>query len=305
MITSDFVKSRALAAGFGECGIAKATFLEKEYKHYINWLKEKKQGSISYLEKNIEQKTDPRKIFPEIKSVIGGIINYYPSESQNTEALYKITKYAYGRDYHLVLKEKLTALINELKKAAPDATFQYFADSNRLLEKTWAIECGLGWRGKNSLLLNKKFGSYVFIGLIITSLELETDEKQKNHCGHCTKCIDACPVKAIEKPYELTAAKCITNFTIEQKNDTSDHNTHGWVYGCDICQDACPWNQKLRPATDSDFIPNKEILEMRKEDWEKMDEEKFNHIFSQSAAKRIGFEKMKKNIQNVSKHLSG
>jgi epoxyqueuosine reductase len=301
-ITAEFVKQKALAAGFSACGIAKTKFLEEDHKHYIQWLEEKKNGSISYLEKNVEQKTDPRKISSGFKSVIGCVISYYPLASQNSEAFYNVTKYAYARDYHLVLKEKLTALIDELKAAAPDATFEYFADSNRLLEKAWAIECGLGWRGKNSLLLNKEFGSFVFIGLILTSLELDADEKRKNLCGNCTKCVEACPVNALEKPFELYASRCITNITIEQKKDISadNRNTHGWIYGCDLCQDACPWNQKLIPASQKIFSPNQEMLKLKKEDWENLDEEKFNILFKESALKRIGFEKLKSNIKKAS-----
>lgn len=292
----------ALEVGFSACGVAKATFLEEDHQHYIQWLEEKKNGSISYLEKNVEIKTDPRKISPDFKSVIGCIISYYPSAFQNPDAFYKVTKYAYARDYHLVLKEKLIALIDELKVAAPDATFEYFADSNRLLEKAWAIECGLGWRGKNSLLLNKEFGSFVFIGLILTSLELEADEKQKNLCGNCTKCVEACPVNALEKPFELYASRCITNITIEQKtNNVSDNrNTHGWIYGCDLCQDVCPWNQKLKPASQKIFSPNKEMLKLKKTDWENLNEEKFNSLFTESAVKRIGFEKLKSNVKKAS-----
>lgn len=299
-ISSKYIKEKALEIGFSACGIAKADFLKEEHEHLINWLNEKKQGTISYLEKNTEQKTDPRKILPEVKSVIGVIANYYPEEKQNPDSFYKITKYAYPRDYHVVLKEKISKLIDEIKIIEPDALFQFFVDGNHLLEKTWAIECGLGWRGKNSLLVNKNFGSFVLIGIILTSIELETDVKQKDFCGTCTKCIDTCPVTAIEKPFELSASKCIANFTIEQRKDASTKNTFGWIYGCDICQDVCPWNKNIPFAQLNEFKPNPELLKMTKSDWENLNEENFNFLFNDSAIKRIGFEKIKRNIKGNS-----
>jgi epoxyqueuosine reductase len=298
---SAFIKNKALSLGFDACGIAEVKFLSNEYNYLIKWLQEKKNGNLEYLTANIEQKTDPSKIDPSYKSVIGVLQSYANTATQHPQAFYKITKYAYGRDYHALLKEKLSFLSEEIKKEFPDAVMQVCVDSNLLLEKAWALQCGLGWRGKNSLLLNKDLGSFVFIGLILTDLELEQDELVPDYCGSCNKCREACPVDALEDAYQLNASKCISRITIERSDETdADKKTFGWIYGCDLCQDVCPRN-KNKPLKKSVFEPNPELLNMTKNDWDTLDKPTFKKLFKDSAMRRVGFEKLKSNMINAVK----
>ena len=298
----NFIKNTAKKLGFDTCGIASPIILEKDVEYLKKWLSENKHGNIKYLENNIEQKTDIRKLSGNAKSVIALVKNYYPEKKQDENSTYKISKYAYGNDYHVVMKDNANKLIQTLQKKFKDAEFKNFVDSNTILEKAWAARCGLGWVGKHTLLINKEMGSFVFIGIILTNLVLDYDEMNENHCGNCNACIDACPTHAIEKQYQLNASKCIAYHTIENSSpniEDGEINTKDWIYGCDACQDACPWNKDIPFTQEPEFTPNQELLKMTKKDWENLDEKKFNKLFANSAVKRIGFEKLKKNIENV------
>ena len=300
----NFIKDTAKKLGFDACGIASPIILEKDVEYLKKWLSENKHGNIKYLEKNIEQKTDIRKLSGNAKSVIALVKNYYPEKKQDENSTYKISKYAYGNDYHVVMKDNANKLIQTLQKKFKDAEFKNFVDSNTILEKAWAARCGLGWVGKHTLLINKEMGSFVFIGIILTNLVLDYDEMNENHCGNCNACIDACPTHAIEKQYQLNASKCIAYHTIENSSpniEDGEINTKDWIYGCDACQDACPWNKDIPFTQEPEFTPNQELLKMTKKDWENLDEKKFNKLFANSAVKRIGFEKLKKNIKTVPK----
>jgi len=298
-----FIKDKAKALGFDGCGIASSVVLGKDIDYLQKWLAEQKHGNIKYLEKNIEQKADPKKLLGNAKSVIALIQSYNPSKKQDESAFYKIAKYAYGNDYHAVMKNKAVELIQKLQTKVKTAEFRIFVDSNTILEKAWAARCGLGWIGKNSLLINKKKGSFVFICIILTDLVLEYDEMHEDHCGNCNACLVACPVGAIEKPFQLNASKCIAYHTIEDASTEDIENkgyTKGWIYGCDICQDICPWNKDIPFTKEKDFKPNPDLVNMKKKEWEELNEKTFEKLFKDSAVHRIGFEKLKKNIKNVS-----
>jgi len=301
--TSDnvqFIKDTAKTIGFDGCGIASPVVLQKDIEYLAHWIEEQKHGNIKYLEKNIAQKADIRKLLGNAQSVITLVQSYYPEKKQNESSSYKIAKYAYGKDYHEVMKNKAAELIQAFQKKYKTAEFKVFVDSNTILEKAWAARCGLGWIGKNTLLLNKKLGSFMFICVVLTDLVLDYDEMYEDHCGNCNACVNACPTKAIEKPYELNASKCIAYLTIENsKNDVplDKGHTKGWIYGCDICQDACPWNKEIPFTKEDQFKPNPDLLGMTRKDWEVLNEKSFEKLFKESAVKRIGFAKMKKNIE--------
>lgn len=300
MIDQNFIRNKAFETGFDACGFTSVKFLAKEHNYFVEWLRGKDLGRLEYLRKNIAQKTDPSKINPAFRSVIALLQSHNTEEKQHPDSFYKVTKYAFGRDYHAVLKEKMALLADIIQEASPGSEVHCFVDSNRLLEKAWAIECGLGWRGKNSLLVNPDLGTFVFIGVIATTIEIEPDPVLPDRCGNCRKCIDACPAGALAIPYRLDAMKCIANLNIEQNiPDSINANTHGWIYGCDICQEACPWNNSKKIKRSAVFQPNADLLAMRRSDWENLDEERFEQLFADSAIKRIGFEKLKSNIRNV------
>ena len=294
------IKKIAANHGFDACGIAKPDVLEKEYNHLKQWIKEKKHGNMLYLEKNVDLKADPRIFFTKTKSLIALTQSYFPSQFQNDESFYKIAKYAYGNNYHWVLKEKINNFIKSILELKPDAWLKSFTDSNQLFEKAWAARCGLGWIGKNTVLINKKFGSFMFISIILTDIELEYDVTVENNCLNCEECIKACPVNALEMPYNLNASKCISYLTIENKNSETRKikgETKGWIYGCDICQDVCPMNKSIPFAKEPLFKSNSKLLQMSKNEWEMLDEEKFLKLFNRSAIKRIGLKKIKENIK--------
>lgn len=297
-----FIKDKAKELGFDGCGIASPVILEKDILYLKNWISGQKHGNIKYLEKNIDKKADPRKILGNAKSIITLIKSYNPSKKQSASSYYKIAKYAYGNDYHVVMKSKAARLIDEMMKKNKTAEFRIFVDSNSILEKAWAARCGLGWIGKNTLLINEKLGSFVFICVILTNLVLDYDELHNDNCGNCSACIDACPVNAIEMPYRLNASKCIACRTIESITDNPEtgDSTKGWIYGCDICQDVCPWNINIPATNEPAFKPNPALLNMTKEGWKKINKKSFEILFKKSAVKRIGFEKLKNNIGNAS-----
>jgi epoxyqueuosine reductase len=299
---TQYIKNTAVKLGFDSCGIASPKVLEKDIAYYTKWISDRKHGNIAYLEKNITKRADPRKLFGNAKSVIALVQSYYPPKKQNDNAYYKIAKYAYGNDYHVVMKAKANELVGVLQEKIKTAEFHAFVDSNTILEKAWAARCRLGWIGKNTLLINKELGSFVFICIILTDLELDYDELHTDHCGSCNACVNACPAGAIEKPYQLNASKCFAYLTIENaERETSGEtiNTKGWIYGCDICQDICPWNNKIPYTKETGFMPNPALLKMTRKDFESLDETIFDKLFKDSAIKRIGLKKLMANIKNA------
>ena len=299
---TQYIKDTAKKHGFDKCGIASPDVLEKDIEYYNKWIADHKHGNIAYLEKNIAKKADPRKLLGKAKSVIALVQSYYTPKKQNVEAHYKIAKYAYGNDYHAVMKAKANLLVEALHKKVKNAEFHVFVDSNTILEKAWAARCGLGWIGKNTLLINKELGSYMFICIILTDLELNYDELQEDHCGNCFACMNACPAGALEKPHQLNASKCFAYLTIEnnpEKTTEEEMKTRGWIYGCDICQDICPWNNEIPHTKEKSFLPNPALLKMTKKDFETLDEKTFDKLFKTSAIKRIGLKKIKANIANA------
>jgi epoxyqueuosine reductase len=296
---SNLIKSLANDAGFNACGIAEIKQLDQDAIYYKKYLDEGFHAGMDYLLKNFEMRTNPGLYFENSKSVIVVLLNYnpfiYPFENKKM----KIARYSLGTDYHDVIKKKLILLFNGIKKYLGATQGHLFVDSGTVLEKTWAREAGLGWIGHNSLLMDKKLGSYNFIGCIITDLELEYDKQVEESCGNCKLCIDACPTKAIVKPKVINARKCISYNTIETKADIPEEiasKMHGWIYGCDICQEVCPWNRKTGLSTTPDFNPISDLYLMKNEDWMNLSPERFKKLFANSPVKRIKFDKLKRNI---------
>lgn len=293
-----FIKSEAKRLGFLSCGISKAGFLEDEAPRLENWLNKNQNGQMSYMENNFDKRLNPTLLVEDSKSVISLLLNYFPSEIQNPDS-YKISKYAYGQDYHFVIKEKLKELLHSIQTEIGEVSGRVFVDSAPVLDKAWAAKSGLGWIGKNSNLITQKVGSFYFIAEIIIDLELEYDYAVTDHCGTCTACIDSCPTEAIVSPYIVDGSKCISYFTIELKDNLPAEmkgKLDDWAFGCDICQDVCPWNKFSKPHSEPLFNPNKEILSYTKKDWEEVTEDVFKKVFKNSAVKRTKFDGIKRNI---------
>jgi epoxyqueuosine reductase len=281
------------------CGISKAGFLEQEAPRLENWLNKNQHGQMSYMENNFDKRLNPTLLVEDAKSVVSLLLNYYPAELQNQET-YKISKYAYGQDYHFVIKEKLKEFLFSIQSNIGEVSGRAFVDSAPILDKAWAAKSGLGWIGKNSNLLTQQVGSFYFIAELIIDLELEYDNATTDHCGTCTACIDACPTEAIVAPYIVDGSKCISYFTIELKENIPPEmkgKFDDWAFGCDICQDVCPWNKFSKSHKEPLFNPNPELLSMSKKDWEEITEETFKVVFKNSAVKRTKFEGLKRNIE--------
>ena len=297
---SQWIKTRAEELGFSACGISETTYLEPEGDSLKYWLSKGFHGEMDYMVRNQDKRLDPRVLMPGARSVISVLLNYFPKEILPEKNNYKITKYAYGKDHHKVIKERLNILIKEIKKYAGECDARAFTDSGPVVDKAWAARAGLGWRGKNSLLIHPKFGSFVFIGDIITDMELEYDKVYvKDLCGNCTRCIDACPTGALLAPRLIDARKCIAYLTIEYKGELPQKEKpkfNDWIFGCDICQDACPWNKKAKAHHESSFLPNQELKEMNKKKWEQLTEEQFKVLFKNSAMKRTKYSRLMRNI---------
>ena len=296
---TNLIKKEAIRLGFLSCGISKAGFLEEEAPRLEEWLNKNRNGKMSYMENHFDKRLDPTKLVDGSKSVISLLLNYYPDKVQNPES-YKISKYAYGKDYHFVIKDKLKSLLQFIQSEIGEVAGRAFVDSAPVLDKAWAAKSGLGWIGKNSNLLSKKAGSFFFIAELIVDLELEEDTPVTDHCGTCTACIDACPTNAIVEPYKVDGSKCISYFTIELKDElpNSFKNTfEDWMFGCDICQDVCPWNRFSKPHNEPLFDPHPDLLKFDKKDWQEITRETFNEIFRKSAVKRTKFEGLKRNIK--------
>ncbi len=299
---SERIKEEAKRLGFLSCGISRAEFLEEEAPRLETWLNKGMHGQMQYMENHFDMRLDPTKLVEGARSVISVLYNYYPEEKQREDS-YKISKYAFGEDYHFVIKDKLKSLMNFICEEFGEVGGRAFVDSAPVLDKVWAARGGLGWIGKHSNLLTQQLGSFYFIGELIIDLELETDLPVTDHCGQCTACIDACPTSAIIEPYVVDGSKCISYFTIELKDGLPAAYRGAfddWMFGCDICQDVCPWNRFSKPHNEPRFRPRRELLQMDKKQWQEITEEVFQHIFRKSAVKRTKYKGLKRNIEFLS-----
>jgi epoxyqueuosine reductase len=292
------IKAEAKRLGFLSCGISKSDFLEEEAPRLEKWLNNNMHGEMGYMENHFDKRLDPRLLVEGSKSVISLLLNYFPEETQVADS-YKISKYAYGQDYHHIIKSKLKQLQEFITEEIGEVNGRAFVDSAPVLDKAWAAKSGLGWIGKNSNLLTQQVGSFYFIAELIVDIELEYDHKVTDHCGTCTACLDACPTQAIVEPYVVDGSKCISYFTIELKNELPidvKGSFDDWMFGCDICQDVCPWNRFSKPHKEPLFNPNPELLSMTKKDWEEITEDVFQKVFKKSAVKRTKFSGLTRNI---------
>src|SRR5690606_36935587 len=283
-------KDEALRLGFMSCGISRAGFLDEEAPRLEKWLQNGHHGEMSYMENHFDKRLDPTKLVDDAKSVISLTLNYFTDVHQVDPLAPKISRYAYGEDYHLVIKRKLRELIESMREAIGEVNGRAFVDSAPVLDKAWAQRSGLGWIGKNTNLINKTSGSFFFLAELITDLELEYDTSPtKNHCGTCTRCIDACPTEAIVAPYAIDGSRCISYLTIELKNELTAEfkgKMDNWMFGCDVCQDVCPWNKFSVLHHEPAFKPKQELLETTATEWEEITEETFRRIFKDSPVKR-------------------
>ena len=300
---TQLIKAEAHRLGFLSCGISKAGFLEEEAPRLENWLNNQMNGQMSYMENHFDKRLNPTLLVDDAKSVISLLLNYYPSELQNEDS-YKISKYAYGQDYHHVIKEKLKELLHFIQTEIGEVSGRAFVDSAPVLDKAWAAKSGLGWVGKNSNLITQKVGSFYFIAELIIDLELDYDAPTTDHCGSCTACLDACPTEAIVAPYVVDGSKCISYFTIELKDNLPQEmkgKFDDWMFGCDVCQDVCPWNRFSKPHNEPLFQANSDILNFSKSDWEEITVDTFQKVFKNSALKRTKYDGLLRNIDFLKK----
>lgn len=297
------LKTLAANAGFSYCGIAQAQQLDEEARRLENWLRQGKHGNMLYMENYFDKRIDPTKLMPGAKSVISLMYNYFPSQKLNTEL--QLATYAYGEDYHHVIKDKLFTLIGALQAAVGQFEARVFVDSAPVLEKAWAQKSGLGWQGKNTNLIHPKAGSYFFLAEIICDLTLDYDGPIKDYCGTCTACIDACPTEALNQPYQINASHCISYLTIELKDSIIPSEFSGKMdnrmFGCDICQEVCPWNRFSKPHQEARFEPSADLQAMTDSQWVEITAELFNQLFKHSAVKRTKYTGLKRNIDFIKK----
>jgi epoxyqueuosine reductase len=289
------IKRLAAELGFDFCGISKADFLEEEAPRLDAWLKKNYHGKMAYMERNYDKRLDPRKLVDGARSVVSLLLNYYPEEPLS-DSSYKLSKYAYGKDYHFVIKDKMKLFFQRIQEEIGEVGGRVFVDSAPVMDKVWAKKSGLGWVGKNSNLINRKMGSFFFIAEMILDIDLEADGPIKDYCGTCTACIDACPTDAIT-PYQVDGSKCISYLTIELKDALPSGfkgKMENWIFGCDICQDVCPWNSFSRPHNTPEFSPSEALKSFQ--DWEEITSEIFTHLFKNSAVERTRLEGLKRNI---------
>lgn len=300
---TDLIKTEAKRLGFLSCGISKAAFLEEEAPRLETWLNKNRHGEMRYMENHFDKRLNPTLLVEGSKSVISLLLNYYPDQEQIANS-YKLSKYAYGTDYHFVIKDKLKHLLHFIQDEIGDVYGRAFVDSAPVLDKAWAAKSGLGWIGKHSNLLTQQVGSFYFIAELIVDLDLEYDHATTDHCGTCTKCIDACPTQAITEPYVVDGSKCISYFTIELKENLPTEfkdKMDDWMFGCDVCQDVCPWNRFSKSHNEPLFNPHPELLSMTKKDWEEITEDTFKKVFKKSAVKRTKFSGLNRNIEFLKK----
>jgi epoxyqueuosine reductase len=300
---SYLIKQEASRLGFSFCGISKAEFLKDEAPRLEEWLKRGYQGKMSYLENYFDKRIDPTLLVPGAKSVVSLLYNYSPKKDLAREGEFKVSKYAYGEDYHFVVKDKLKTLLDILQDKIGTINGRAFVDSAPVMERAWAQRSGLGWIGKNSLVLNREMGSFFFIAEIIIDLPLEYDHAVKDFCGTCTACIDACPTDAIVEPYVVDGSKCISYYTIELKDSIPTEvkgKFENWIFGCDICQDVCPWNSFSQPHAEERFNPGNALIAFSKQDWKEITDEVFTKVFGKSAIKRTKLEGLRRNVAFVS-----
>ncbi len=297
---SALIKREAKALGFLSCGIAKADFLHDEAPKLAKWLKQGRHGEMSYMERHFDKRLDPRILVPGAKSIVSLLLNYHTEEKQSDPNAPKISSYAFGQDYHGVIKTKLTQLMQRLRDQIGEIDGRVFVDSAPVMDKAWAQRAGLGWIGKNTNLIAKQVGSFFFIAELIIDLDLEYDLPVADHCGSCTACIDACPTEALTAPYQIDGSKCISYATIELKDaipNTFKGKMDGWMFGCDICQTVCPWNRFAVPHQEPAFQPKDALLELNDTERAELTEETFKKVFKKSAVKRTKFNGLKRNIR--------
>lgn len=297
------IKEKAEKFGFQSCGISKSEFLEEEAPRLESWLKNNFHGEMKYMENHFDKRLNPGLLVDGAKSVISFSYNYFPEEKIEGVDNFKISKYAYGEDYHEVIKEKLVLLVSELQEEIGDFGFRVFVDSAPVLEKAWARKSGIGWVGKNANLITKKRGSFYFLAEVICDLDLEYDVETTDHCGTCRKCIEACPTQAIISDKIVDGSKCISYATIELKNEIPDYfdgKMDDWIFGCDACQDVCPWNRFSAPTLEEKFAPNFQKLNFRKKEWIEITQEVFSEVFKKSAVKRAKYSGLIRNIGFIS-----
>ncbi|MGB1971928.1 MAG: tRNA epoxyqueuosine(34) reductase QueG [Flavobacteriaceae bacterium] len=297
---SQLIKSEAKALGFLSCGIAQAGFLEDEAPKLEQWLNQERHGNMGYMANHFDKRLDPTKLVPGAKSVVSLLLNYHTDNKQKDANAPKISSYAFGEDYHLVIKDKLKHLLKRLKDQIGEIDGRVFVDSAPVMDKAWAAKAGLGWVGKNTNLISKQVGSFFFIAEMIIDLELEYDLPVADHCGSCTACIDACPTQALTAPYEIDGSKCISYATIELKEAIPSEfkgKMEGWAFGCDICQTVCPWNRFAKPHNEPAFQPQEDLLTLTAQQWKEMTDETFRRVFKNSAVKRAKYSGLVRNIK--------
>lgn len=302
--TTKFIKDKAYELGFAGCGISRATFLAEEAIHLEKWLNSGRHGQMAYMAHYVDERLDPRQLVDNARSVVSLLYNYFTLEQQQDPEAPKISRYAYGQDYHFIIKKKLKTLLHSIREQVGMVNGRVFVDSAPVLERAWAARSGLGWIGKNTNLIIPKSGSYFFIAELILDLELIYDTPIAPLCGKCRRCLDACPTNAIVAPYIVDANKCISYLTIELKSNIPVDMTgmlQNWMFGCDICQDVCPWNRFAQPHQEKNFFPPYDLMRMTKQDWQKITREKFSDLFQNSSVKRIKFEGLKRNIEFLTK----
>ena len=298
-LLTQYIKQQALLLGFTSCGISRVRALSEHTQNYETWLNQEFHADMNYLQRNKDKRINPALLVEGAKSIVSFTFNYFPQEKQASDE-YKIAKYAYGKDYHILLKNKLHELLSNLQKLDPTITGRAFVDSAPVMERAWAVEAGLGWIGKNSLLIVPQKGSFFFLAELILTIDLDYDKPfSDNYCGNCTKCIDACPTKAIVKPRVIDARKCVSYLTIEKKDDLKpgDLQNSNYIFGCDVCQDVCPWNRFSKPQ--NEFKINQKLTHFGKTDFENLTEEQFKELAKDSPLERVGYPKLKDSIAYV------
>jgi epoxyqueuosine reductase len=300
---SQYIKQECLKIGFDDCAISKATSLPIEKESYKKWIAKAYHGKMKYLENNLDMRFNPDLLLPGTKSIVSVILNYYPKEKLTIDNNYRIAKYAYGQDYHFVIKEMLQRVAENCQQKYGDFQYRAFTDSAPIPDRLWAKKGGLGWTGKNTLLINKVSGSFFLIGHLFIDWELEADRRtQEDLCLDCDKCLKACPTNALFEPYQMDATKCLSYQSIENKSAEKDippKKFRNWIFGCDICQDVCPFNKNPIPTTIDAFQPHPQLLHLHKEDWQQMKPMDFGEIFRDTPVKRAGYKGLKQNVSWV------